>query len=437
MAVVYQRNRKCEVGIHLNKNWYSSSISPIGLTYSIHVERAYRGMVELDYLERTKKGIFDRQGRKDGKRRNRVTRYRATDRLIDKFTAQEQEVLPVIVPPQEAHELIRIRVRTEDGRDEVYPAPRSGEVELMKWNLERINRVLARCWYDLEVPDSELAELQARLANDPEDERRLALHQRTLHRVFNDDELTTGGRFYGGWWQNIPKAYRRHLIVDGKRMVEIDYSNLHPVILYAEAGVTPPDDCYRRIFNDEIEARYGDDLRSMVKAAFNAMLNAEKKLSQAPEDIEPSQFGMTWRDVSEAILTAHAPIADRFYTGIGKRLQRKDSDVAERVMLDFIDNGNSILPIHDSFLVHEGHRNLLDERMQAALLEVCDVETRLKLVEPDLSRIFAKRAKEREQDPEGFGPETTQDIVEIFAAEEGYEKRLGAFFRLSRIAAEK
>ncbi|MCP1169219.1 hypothetical protein [Limimaricola litoreus] len=427
VALVHQRKRKGEASIHLNGSWYSSSASPDKLTYSVHVQRAYRGMLELGYLEQTRNGVFDRQGRKDGSTRSRLTRYRATDRLIERFTREEQQVLPAIVPPQLPHLPIRIRLKHEDGRQEILLAPDSDEVGRMRQHLDRINGVLARNWFDLDIPDAELAELQARLAEDPEGAKPLALDRRTLHRVFNDEDLTTGGRFYGGWWQNVPKAYRRHLLVNGKRMVEIDYSNFHPVILYAEEGVVPPDDCYRGIFDGETEARHGTALRSTVKAAFNAMLNAGKPLRQSPRGIEPGRFGMSWREFSEAIIVAHEPIARHFYSGVGKRLQRTDSDVAEQVMLDLAENGIPILPIHDSFLVHEGHRDLLHERMRAALVAVCNVDAQLKATDPDLSRILAARAREQALDPDGFGPSTTSDVGEIEAGMEGHDRRLDAF----------
>ncbi|MCP1168483.1 hypothetical protein [Limimaricola litoreus] len=170
VPVVYQQKRKGEASIHLNGSWYSSPASPADLTYSIHVQRAYRGMLEMGYLEQTKKGVFDRQGRNDGSTRNRLTRYQATDRLMEKFTPDEREVLPVIVPPQKPHAPIRIRVQAEDGRREDFPAPESGEVLLMHWHLKRINRVLASRWYDLHIPDAELAVLQSRLADDPDGE---------------------------------------------------------------------------------------------------------------------------------------------------------------------------------------------------------------------------------------------------------------------------
>ena len=61
----------------------------------------------------------------------------------------------------------------------------------------------------------------------------------------------------------------------------------------------------------------------------------------------------------------------------GRRLQRKDSDVAEKVMLEFIDLDVPILPIHDSFLVHWGHRSLLEKTMHKAIEDVCGVTTGL------------------------------------------------------------
>jgi hypothetical protein len=391
-------------------------------------------MLELGYLELTKKGVFDRQGRKDGSTRNRLTRYRAADRLIEKFTPEERDVLPVIVPPQKPHAPIRIQVKGEDGRREVFPPPETSEVLIMRWHLERINRVLSSHWYDLHIPDVELAELQARLADDPDGGKPLALDRRTLHRVFNDEGLTTGGRFYGGWWQNVPKAYRRHLLVNGWRMLEIDYSNLHPVILYAEAGVVPPEDCYLGIFDREIETRYGADLRSMVKASFNAMLNAGKPLKRSPRGIEPGRFGMNWRGVSGAILAAHAPIAHQFYSSVGMRLQCQDSDVAERVMLDFIDNDLPILPIHDSFLVRTDQQDLLEERMNAALLAVCGIDTKLKLVGPDYSRVLAEMNRQQGGSPIPLSLTPTSKINEGLLHLSGYGKRLHAFRLLKRTA---
>jgi hypothetical protein len=430
VAVVYQRKRKAEASIQLNRNWYSSAAAPAGLTHSIHIERSYNAMIELGYLNQTKNGVYDRQRRKDGSSRSSLTRYEATDRLTEKFTSAEQDVFPAIVPPQLIHAPIRVQVKDDDGRKEVFLAAETDETLRMAKNLKRINRVLDRRWYDIEIPDHELAELQAEMAKGHAEAKPIALDRRQLYRVFNDRKLTTGGRFYGGWWQNIPKGYRRHLIVNGKRMVEVDYSNMHPAILYAEVGEVMPNDCYRGIFDSQVESRAGGDLRDMIKSAFNAMLNAQNELQRPPKGIKPGIFGMTWKQVSKAIISSHEPIAHFFYTGDGGRLQRKDSDVAERVLMDFIDLNIPILPIHDSFLVHEGHRGLLDEKMKIALYEICRVEARVKVMEPDLSRVSASLKEHQKDDPEGFGSDVTQNLDELLEGRTGYDKRLDAFWAL-------
>jgi hypothetical protein len=66
--------------------------------------------------------------------------------------------------------------------------------------------------------------------------------RKRLHRVFLDrrHKLDRGGRFYGAWYQNIPKEYRQHIMIDGAPTMELDYSALHPNLLYYHAGVDPP-----------------------------------------------------------------------------------------------------------------------------------------------------------------------------------------------------
>lgn len=45
------------------------------------------------------------------------------------------------------------------------------------------------------------------------------------------------GRFYQGWWQHVPSDTRRHILIDGKKPLEIDYSGMSMRLLYASEGV--------------------------------------------------------------------------------------------------------------------------------------------------------------------------------------------------------
>ena len=43
-----------------------------------------------------------------------------------------------------------------------------------------------------------------------------------LRRIFSRNSLKKHGRFYGGWWQSLPSKYRRHIMIDDKKTVEVD-----------------------------------------------------------------------------------------------------------------------------------------------------------------------------------------------------------------------
>jgi hypothetical protein len=111
----------------------------------------------------------------------------------------------------------------------------------MRENLELINENMLRHWYDLYIADEtydlllkEIAQRRRRSKTEEERQKNepINLSNRTLRRVFNRGSFEMGGRFYGGWWQNIPSAYRSVITINGYRTVEADYSQFHPNILY-------------------------------------------------------------------------------------------------------------------------------------------------------------------------------------------------------------
>ena len=429
VAVVLQRERKAEASIKKGQFNYGADRPDKMLTYSIYIQRAYEGLLELGYIEISKPGYFDRKGRKDGTPTSRLTRYVATPKLLSLFTDAELKSLPAIIPPYIDPELIKVRVKEkdEDGvtRRTSLSLKETSDTKRMRQNLMVINKALSKHWYDLEIPDQELSELQKRLAHDVVNERTIRMDQRSVYRVFNDPKLETGGRFYGGWWQNIPREYRQHLAVNGKKMVELDYSNQHPTILYTWAGVDRPADCYNDVIKmtDVLDGTSQSELRDMVKASFNAMLNSPKPLRQAPTGIKPGDFGLKWADVSSAIAEFHKPIVQHFYTGIGLKLQRIDSDIAEMVMLHFAKLQIAILPLHDSFLMHNGYETSLEPVMRDAFQSVVGLTPKID------KKVKSGIVKESEQNVDAeLGSDTTDDILQLMQAlDVGYENRLEAF----------
>jgi hypothetical protein len=151
-------------------------------------------------------------------------------------------------------------------------------------------------------------------------------------------------------------------------------------------------------------------------------------LRQAPAGVKPSKFGLKWAEVSEAIIAFHEPIAHHFYTGFGLRLQRMDSDIAEKVLLHFAEKGIAVLPLHDSFLMHQGYETWLEPVMKTAFEEVVGAFPKIDRKEAD--KVLLQDNAE-EDDP--FGPMTTDDLDELLSyLDVGYEHRLRAFRALQR-----
>lgn len=123
---------------------------------------------------------------------------------------------------------------------------------------------------------------------------------------------------------------------------------------------------------------YGDpyDLanwpRGLVKIAFNTLVNADTR-GAAMRSIADRIGGQGAYAKAKSLIcdieAKHPLIGPMFGSGAGLRLMRRDSDMAESLMLRLVKRGVVALPIHDSFIVPD--RNLekgeLMEAMAAAL----------------------------------------------------------------------
>ena len=375
--------------IHLNKNHYVSSRYQNELiTYRIHVERAYHGMIELGYLREVKPGVNTPTVKY-------LTRYEATDKLVSLFKPQELISLAVSEPVIENPELIRVRLNIE-GERRLVSYDESPQTRKMRENVAFINSVIARQWYDLELTDDEFLELEERMHNRSlernEGDGRLRLHDRHLYRVFNSLDFDKGGRFYGGWWEGIPSEYRAKLLINGKRTEELDFGSLHPTILYAKHGLALPKDAYELSLRPTKfpKGKSIVDFRKVVKRAFNAMLNADKKLHAPPRELALHEWGIKWGELVSAIQDQHMPIANEFFSGVGLNLQYEDSQIAEKLMIQFAHANGMVplLPVHDSFICHHGYAEEVREMMVKSFRERFGVKVQVsEIKEPQASSI--------------------------------------------------
>lgn len=193
-----------------------------------------------------------------------------------------------------------------------------------------------------------------------------------------------GGRFFSGWWQNVSKGDRQHFVIDGGRCVEIDHEFLHPKMVYAMHGLPLVADPY------VLPGFEGD--RLACKVAFNTLLNAATR-SEAVGAVaaffqdrddrangivrwkpqgKPAPLEPRWLSVASSLVTAvyraHPLVTDAFGTGIGLRLQNHDAQMLAEVLRELVvKRGIVCLPIHDSCIVREEHKETLAEAMYRAL----------------------------------------------------------------------
>ena len=114
-----------------------------------------------------------------------------------------------------------------------------------------------------------------------------------------------------------------------------------------------------------------------------ALASAEKQglfNSGLPKGIETPQ------DYLEEIYLHHEPIKNFFGTGYGVKLQFKDSQIAEAVMLDMLPE--PCLPVHDSFIVRKDQARELKRSMneQFKLFTGIDAEIKTDVLKVDKYR---------------------------------------------------
>jgi hypothetical protein len=206
--------------------------------------------------------------------------------------------------------------------------------------------------------------------------------QRTLSRKFIDN-LGHGGRFYGGWWQNLPSRARPHLLINGEPVVEEDYSCCQLRLMFGILGL--PDPLKGDIRNPERDPFKMEGVdRTALKAATLIGINARDKSSAlkalegklTDENLVPASTKATVeaRRVFDAMVRHFPELSTLWFDDVGLRLQKIDADMCACVQADMRKRGIAVLSVHDSFIVAKQHAPLLMEvmkrAMQSALVDV-------------------------------------------------------------------
>ena len=257
------------------------------------------------------------------------------------------------------------------------------EVIRMRDNLHKINSYLVKQCITLDLDDEQLKETLAQIERKGDGDKLVDLRRIQLTRIFSRGSMNKGGRFYRGWWQEIPSIHRPHIRINGKKTVEIDITAMHLRILYAKAGLdfSLEKDPYD-LGLDNWEGKT-DPRRKVIKKAINALLNDEDNVFKLKEEDEEI-LGLTKEEFEKQLQKTHPKLKFSQYKGIGLKLQKLDSDIAEALLLWMVDHDIPCLPVHDSFIVTAGFEKTLELALKRTFKEFIDVPTD---VETDIIKI--------------------------------------------------
>jgi hypothetical protein len=198
-------------------------------------------------------------------------------------------------------------------------------------------------------------------------------------------------------YQGFSEKKRLRITINGDSVVELDFSGLHPHLLYAQAGFQLENDPYSKVL--DTQDKY---LRGFLKVCLLKMINStsckvagrwvtpidRKKyyrksyIRSAKANAEGSinqdigydaklrdklkEHGITTaRQVIDRFKKEHVEISHHFFSDneTGLRTMNKDAAIAIDVVELFAEKGWPILAIHDSFVVQEQHRDELKSTM--------------------------------------------------------------------------
>lgn len=210
------------------------------------------------------------------------------------------------------------------------------------------------------------------------------------YRVFHRGSIDYGGRYYGHWLLNTPSEMRKHLILNGNKTVELDYSNMNMHIAYSLEGIDEfsEQDLYN-LYNtqteepsnisefpdyfikaqDDVHEEDRDMHKQFITIAFNSS-SSSKAISSTIKELElpKNYFSNYFKDVISLLKKNHSLLVSKYFfkgKDMGVRLMRHESNIATNIINTFVKRNIPIYCIHDGFITEAKHEKLLRATMES------------------------------------------------------------------------
>ena len=328
---VYQAYDGWDLYIPTNNNLFTGKHKR-NATYTTEIRDALRWLIEEGYLKQV--SGRSRPKKKDSDDRHWLPNvYRLSPKWLTEIASAPLSD-PRLIQRNPVADYWQLREDTYDNNGKKHKVAITPTVEQLKTNVG----VLEATTKTLAAYDKLMSRVNTSIGSS-------TIHpaQLSLTRVFSKGSFDLGGRLYAPI-QNYTKETRKYYYFDSEPTIEIDYSSIHPHMLYHKEGLQ---------FDGEDPYALEDFDRNAVKVAFNIMLNREAcKPAAGTISKVVGCDTITAEALEAAIKNLHSPIAHHFNTGVGLRLQRTDSDIALLVIDNFVnDLERPIICVHDSFIV--------------------------------------------------------------------------------------
>ncbi len=369
LYIAWRDDPTLSIGVGMSPKHYKSGKSRYN---SLHIKRT---MIEIVKELQKQKLIILLGGKRVSTAIGYVTRIWASDKLIKKF--QDTAFLEFAVGYHDGRETVILR----DNNKEEIKYVDNINTKRMRKQLTAYNKLLEKSFIDIQKYDEPkiLIKPKRRRRSDKPKYVNISHHDKFVRRIFNNSTFEEGGRFYGGWWQRIDGKIRKDIRINNVATVEIDYSAIHVIMLYALLGI----DYWQSYSKDpyDINVRFVNDpehSRTIVKRIILLGINAndEKSLYKAfrnEHDYKEMNYVFTDERLEEIlndIKKEHSLIADKICSGQGIKLMNYDGRIVEYILDEFIERNTPILTVHDSFIVQIGQEDRLKRLMQDAFERV-------------------------------------------------------------------
>lgn len=193
--------------------------------------------------------------------------------------------------------------------------------------------------------------------------------QRFLVRKFTYSSLESGGRLWGGFWQNMPKVERPgKLRINRQPTVELDYASVIAHLAYIVAGEEAPAGDLYHIPGLRSESRPA--MKKLIPALLFKGEVATRYPKGVRELLHEEDQSKSFTQVLELIKARHPGIVHLFGTGEGHFLQYLESQLMVNVLL-YCDHAKLVaLPIHDCIIVARDQEFIGRSMMELASLRV-------------------------------------------------------------------